>query len=116
MIILYLVLTGWIQIEGCDMEKVQVGWTWCLRCERCYVLGEFRMVRGLRLCPYPDCDGDQVLDGFSWLDYRYGKGVEVKNPEWPVRDKVYPLSLRPVSARGFGRVGWRRPWIGSTLR
>jgi hypothetical protein len=70
-------------------------WVWCLHCERCYVRGEFRMVRGLRRCPYPGCDGGIVCDGWPWLDYLYGQGVEVdvEKAPVPVRGKVYGVGI-----------------------
>jgi hypothetical protein len=75
-------------------------WVWCLHCERTYQVGEFKIdvssrtsisskiSQGLQLCPYPDCDGDTVLDAMEW------ESIIEKHPEYPVipeRDKVYPL-------------------------
>ena len=43
-------------------------WLWCLHCERCYKAGEYREIDGLQYCPYPECDGTTVLDGWVWDD------------------------------------------------
>jgi len=61
---------------------------WCLHCERAYKRGEHRMIHGLRMCPYDDCDGDTVLDGWSWPEVREG---HPDYPEVPVISKTYPL-------------------------
>ncbi len=64
------------------------GWMWCLHCERAYRRGEYRLVGGLRMCPYEDCDGDTVLDAWPW------SVVRRHNPDYPPvpeRGKVYPL-------------------------
>jgi len=46
------------------------------------------MIHGLRMCPYDDCDGDTVLDGWSWPEVREG---HPDYPEVPVIGKTYPL-------------------------
>jgi hypothetical protein len=64
-------------------------WLWCLHCERCYQAGEYReMDEGLQMCPYDDCDGSTVFDGWRW------SRVRRENPGYPMfpeRNKVYPL-------------------------
>lgn len=64
-------------------------WVWCLHCERCYKVGEFRKEKdGLEYCPYPDCSGDTLMDSFPW------KALKEKHPEYPdipERDKEYSL-------------------------
>lgn len=88
-------------------DAYQVGdWVWCLHCERCYKVGEFRVVltvmdrgrivEGLQMCPYDDCDGDAVIDAWPW-----GKLVDENGyPETPERDHEYLLYPDTV------RVGW----------
>ena len=63
-------------------------WVWCLHCERCYKVGEYKdvFVRGFydevyQLCPYPDCDGGP-LDASLWDVANYGE---------PERGKVYGM-------------------------
>ncbi len=63
-------------------------WVWCLHCERCYKAGEYRLIRDLQMCPYPDCNGDTVLDSFEWNKI---KEKHLDYPVEPVRDVVYPL-------------------------
>lgn len=60
---------------------------WCLHCERAYRRGEYRLVGGLRMCPYEGCDGDTVFDGWDWADIRY---VHPEYPRTPEKGKVYP--------------------------
>ena len=61
---------------------------WCLHCERAYRRGEYRLVHGLQMCPYEDCDGDTVMDGWDWAQIRDG---HPEYPEVPEMGKVYPL-------------------------
>ncbi len=64
-------------------------WIWCLHCERCYQVGEYRQVGDWQLCPYADCDGDTVLDSVVWEQRRQ------YHPDYPVtpeRDRPYPRS------------------------
>jgi hypothetical protein len=63
-------------------------WVWCLHCERCYQVGEYRVVKGLQMCPYPDCDGDAVMDPWKWKKIREGNP---DYPEIPERDRIYPM-------------------------
>jgi len=68
-------------------EGWKVGdWVWCLHCSRCYQVGEFRKIRGLQYCPYPDCDGDTVLDAYHWQDIRK---FNPNYPEIPEKSKIY---------------------------
>lgn len=62
-------------------------YVWCLHCERTYERGEFRMVDGLEMCPYADCDGDTVFDAVSWASLRLH---HPSYPEKPEPEKVYP--------------------------
>ena len=63
-------------------EGYKIGdWVWCLHCQRYYQIGEFRQVKDLQYCPYPDCDGDAVFDV-------QGKWTDEGEPE---RGKVYPM-------------------------
>lgn len=63
-------------------------WVWCLHCERCYQVGEYRAINDLQMCPYPDCDGDTVLDAWKWSRI---KRIHKAYPDMPKRGKVYPL-------------------------
>lgn len=73
---------------------------WCLHCERVYVAGSFRngrgAWRGLRLCPYDDCDGSVFADSFPWAGIRAGV------PEYPVEPE------RGVMYPNFGRCEYPR--------
>ena len=76
-----------------DREKIFAdekpgGYLWCLHCERAYKWGEFREIDGLQMCPYADCDGDTVMDGWHWHE------VCEANPDYPdvpELEKRYPL-------------------------
>ncbi len=74
---------------------------WCLHCERTYEYGKFRVVKvkpftvdhvkyepEYQMCPYEDCDGDTVLDGWDWEDVRQH---HPEYPKIPKAGKVYPL-------------------------
>lgn len=54
---------------------------WCLHCERTYRRGQYRLVNGFEMCPYPDCDGTTVLDGWeitqSIIDWCYHHGLVI---------------------------------------
>ncbi len=63
-------------------------WFWCLHCERCYKAGEHRYMKGIRWCPYEDCDGDVVLDAWPW---DFVRESHPEYPEEPVREHEYPL-------------------------
>jgi hypothetical protein len=60
---------------------------WCLHCERTYLNGQHRIERKrngrtleeYQMCPYPDCDGDAVID--SWL---WNRVIEY-HPEYPLK-------------------------------
>ena len=72
--------------ESIDDNKSE--YQWCLHCERAYRRGDYRLIGGLRMCPYDDCDGDTVFDGWSWPHVRKG------HPDYPVtpeKGKTYPL-------------------------
>ena len=79
-------------------------WVWCLHCERCYQVGEFRQVDDLQYCPYPECDGTTVMDAWRWSDLRK---KQPDYPEVPERGTVYMLpSLGPrLSCAGEVVVG-----------
>jgi hypothetical protein len=55
-------------------------WAVCLHCGQAYRIGEYRLLRGLQMCPYPGCDGDTVMDP-----------VHYSFPEPPERNKIYKL-------------------------
>jgi hypothetical protein len=66
------------------MEK----WTWCQCCERCYLIGEFRLLNGIKLCPYKDCMGLMDIDEFPWAEIQ--KRHPHDYPRIPQRGMVYP--------------------------
>jgi len=66
-----------------DAEK----WIWCQRCQRCYQEGEFRLVKGIKLCPYNDCMGLIDYDGLPWS--RIQRMHSQNCPKTPKRDTVY---------------------------
>lgn len=61
---------------------------WCLHCERAYAAHEYRWKSNLRMCPYPDCDGDAVLDQWEWARIRHENPMY---PASPLRGVFYPL-------------------------
>jgi hypothetical protein len=63
-------------------------WLWCMHCERCYKAGEYREIKGLQMCPYADCDGDTVLDPWTW---KHIQKIHPNYPQEPERGKIYPL-------------------------
>ncbi len=63
-------------------------WMWCKRCHRCYLDGEFRTVKGIKLCPYNNCLGLIEIDGWPWS--RVLKGYAHVYPEIPERNVIYP--------------------------
>lgn len=69
-------------------EEIRSEFLWCLHCERAYKRGEFRLVNGLQMCPYEDCDGSTVLDGWDWAQIRE---KHAEYPEIPEKEQVYPL-------------------------
>ncbi len=64
-------------------------WVWCLHCERCYKVGEYRMKNDyLQMCHYEDCNGDAVIDAWKW------NGIREFHPSYPVvpdRGERYPF-------------------------
>jgi len=69
-------------------EKRRSDFLWCLHCERTYNRGQYRTVDGLQMCPYAECGGDTVLDGWDWEEVRQ------HHPKYPIIPQdgvVYPL-------------------------
>ena len=64
-------------------------WVLCMHCEQAYQVGELRQEAALQMCPYPECDGDTVIDAWPWSDIRE---KHPEYPEVPERDKVYPIN------------------------
>lgn len=63
---------------------------YCIHCERAYERGYFREVGKLQMCPYADCDGDAVIDAWSWKQV-----ADKDNPTYPAvpeLGRVYPLN------------------------
>jgi hypothetical protein len=86
---------------------------WCLHCGRAYRWGEYRVVNGLQMCPYADCDGDTVMDGWPWEEVREG------NPDYPKRPKlghVYELNRTPGNIQEeFGRFQHVSKFVGGLI-
>ena len=61
---------------------------WCLHCERAYAANEYRWDGRMRMCPYPDCEGDAVLDQWDWARVRQENPIY---PASPMRGIFYPL-------------------------
>jgi hypothetical protein len=76
--------------EGVGEERCE--YLWCLHCSRAYRWGEYREIAGLQMCPYEGCDGDTLMDAWTWVAVREG------NPDYPERPKmghVYELNRTP---------------------
>lgn len=77
------------EVDALFLEGRKLGdWVWCLHCQRCYKIGEYRIEKkfdDLQMCPYKGCDGDTVLDAIPWQ----GQGE-------PVREKIYDYDHKPV--------------------
>ncbi|HEX7382078.1 MAG TPA: hypothetical protein VF265_07975 [Nevskiaceae bacterium] len=68
----------------------QPAWLWCRSCQRGYRYGEYRLspCGELRRCPYADCDGSVVDDGWDW------EALRSRHPGYPAAPEpgvVYPL-------------------------
>lgn len=69
---------------------------WCLHCDRAYRRGKFRSRGSLQMCPYPDCDGDSVIDAWDWKQIRKANGGYPPEPEEGVHYPLYPrVRARP---------------------
>lgn len=93
---------GWDEGGSVDDEgKEKSLYVWCLHCERTYLHGQFRKVKGEKFvvnhvkydtsyegCVYEDCNGSAVLDAWDW---NYVRENHEDYPEVPEKDKVYPL-------------------------
>jgi hypothetical protein len=67
-------------------EDKRSDYLWCLHCHRTYRRGEYRDLDGVQMCPYSDCDGNTVMDGFDWEGIR---DHHKKYPQIPERGKIY---------------------------
>lgn len=76
---------------------------WCLHCERAYKRGEHQMIHGLRMCPYPGCDGDTVIDGWDWDKFRVSLPQYPEIPELGVKYSMYPTDY-PVLTKGAEKI------------
>ena len=67
-------------------------WSWCVKCQRTYLTGTCRVIRfrptalhphpaTLKLCPYSDCSGSTIRDGWLWATLR------LKHPDYPATPK-----------------------------
>lgn len=64
-------------------------WNWCLHCERAYPQGSYRQVRDLQMCPYKGCDGDAVMDLWTWGKVRSVNPGYPQTPELGVQYALY---------------------------
>jgi hypothetical protein len=71
-------------------EELQLPWSWCGRCQRVYVTGTCRVIRfspnalhphpaALKLCPYADCQGSTIREGWPWTYLR------LAHPDYPAQ-------------------------------
>jgi len=88
------------EIEEMEENYPPSDYVWCLHCESTYKAGTHRKVAApkevrqiapeiefMEECAYEDCDGDAIMDAWSW-----GKVSTLnKYPEIPEHGKVYPL-------------------------
>ena len=63
-------------------------WMWCQICHRCYQDGEYRMIKGIKMCPYEKCTGLILINGWPWPSVR--KMYPHLYPEIPQRGIAYP--------------------------
>ena len=77
------------------------GYRWCLHCERTYKNKQFReektkgaygMTKTFQMCPYEDCNGDTVVDSWSWDVIRTEHPQYPKAPTYNVSYPLYPKS------------------------
>jgi hypothetical protein len=68
-------------------------WIWCQRCQRCYCEGEFRLIKGIKLCPYNGCMGLTVINGWPWS--RIQK-THPDYPKTPERDAIYESNVKDL--------------------
>jgi hypothetical protein len=71
-------------------EERRSDFLWCLHCERTYNRGNYRKVGDLQMCPYPDCDGSTVMDGWDWEEVRDEHSDYPVVPKDGVRYPLYP--------------------------
>lgn len=72
-------------------------WSWCGRCQRAYTTGSYRVRRflpdalhphptTLKLCPYTDCSGSTIGQGWLWTTFQHD---HPDYPTIPERNVVY---------------------------
>ena len=81
-----------------DREKIvadcaEDSFLYCIHCERTYQTGQYREqdfpgLVTLQMCPYDGCDGDAVIDAWSWASIR---SENPDYPEIPEEGIVYPM-------------------------
>lgn len=64
-----------------------------MHCERAYKHGEHRMVNGIAMCPYPDCNGDVFSDGWDWDHFREPLPQYPAVPAHGVKYPMYPPKI-----------------------
>lgn len=77
------------EVHALFLSGREIGdWVWCLHCQRCYKIGEYRIEKkfdDLQMCPYDGCDGDTVFDSIEW-----------RGECEPVRGKIYDYTHKPA--------------------
>lgn len=62
-------------------------WMWCRRCHRCYQDGEYRLVKGIKVCPYEKCTGLVLIDSCPWSKVQHENPDQY--PQIPMRSIPY---------------------------
>ena len=71
-----------------DEQEIPISYKWCLHCERAYKQGEYRLINGVKMCPYDGCQGDAVIDAWNLNKV---KENHTEYPEIPEIGKEYSL-------------------------
>ena len=61
------------------------------------------MIHGLRMCPYPGCNGNTFADGWDWDQFRSTLPQYPEIPEFGIRYPMYPTDY-PVLSRGAEKI------------
>jgi len=82
------------RLEMFESDETPESWLWCLHCERCYQLKDMREIKQhgetYQMCHYSDCNGDTVMDGWNWNEFRENRKDLPETPELGVVYPQYP--------------------------